>query len=166
MGIYSVIFKSVTRATGSTTSDAFYEIDWLSILPKDTPFKVSFSFISATVNITSLTSVPQLLVGLGRNRAFRTIGPPTSYIGNTNVLGYLIPPALSTTTYLQADTNTNNPIFLDQRPMVNRVEVTITSAQTGAPWVDNVGASISSYDLVITFESLNEPQHMPLAPNF
>lgn len=153
--LYSVVFKSVLRATGTTTN-AVYDIDWSAILPENTAFKVSFTFVSTTVNITSLSSVPILQCQLGQFRVFRIMGASTSSTTSTNVLGHLLPPFLNTSTYLQADSLTNNPIYLAQRPSSNDVEITITSSQTGNFWVDNVGATIPEYDLVISFEEMTD----------
>ena len=93
---------------------------------------------------------------LGQHHTYRMSGTSSSTV-STNLLGFLVPPQLSTTTFLQADNATNNPIYIDQRPSNNNVQVLITSTVSPfAEWVDNVGATISAYDLVLTFEPVLE----------
>lgn len=160
MTIYTVLFKSFTRVAGTTTTNAFYNIDWNGILPENTAFNVRFTFLSNTVNITSLTAPVQILMTLGQHHAYRMSASSSTI--STNLLGFLVPPQLSTTTFLQADNSTNNPIYIDQRPPNMNVQVIISSTVSPfAEWVDNVGATIGAYDLVLTFEPV-EQEHTPL----
>ena len=161
MTIYTVLFKSSTRVAGSTTTNAFYNISWENMLPANTAFNVRFTFLSNTVNITSLTAPVQILMGIGQHHAYRMNTVSSSTV-STNLLGFLVPPQLSTTTFLQADNATNNPIYIDQRPTNNNVQLMITSTVFPFPdWTDNVGATIGVYDLVLTFEPV-EQDHTPL----
>lgn len=156
MTIYTVLFKSSTRVAGTTTTNAFYNVNWDNMLPENTAFNVRFTFLSPTVNITSLTAPVQILMTLGQHHTYRMSGTSSSTV-STNLLGFLVPPQLSTTTFLQADNATNNPIYIDQRPSNNNVQVIISSTVSPfAEWVDNVGATISAYDLVLTFEPVLE----------
>lgn len=155
MPVYTVSIHAPFRIAGTTVTNANYNIDW-SILPENTSFKVTFSFISDTTNITSLTSIPLLGVFLGGTDAYR-INPSTqsTYTVVSNLMGILAPPVLSATTYLRAETTSNTPIYLKTRPIHNVLTVGVFTQQ-GAFWVDNVGATLTNYSLVLSFETVDE----------
>ena len=156
MTIYTLLIKSSSRIAGTTTTNAFYNIDWTGFLPENTAFNVRFTSLTSPVNITSLTAPVQVLLGMGQHHETRMSGTSSSTVAS-NFIGFLVPPQLSATTFLQADNSTNNAVYLDRRPPNNTVQIQITS--TVAPfseWTDNAGATITSYDLVLTFEPVLE----------
>ena len=52
MAIYTISTGSGARIAGTVVNNANYNVDW-SILPANKSFKVGFSFVGATVNVTS-----------------------------------------------------------------------------------------------------------------
>ena len=154
MTIYTIVVNSGSKNAGSTTTDAFYNIDW-SVLPDNTKFKVGMSFVSDTVNITSYSSIASIYIFIGAVHSYRTSNVGT-FSRITNIVGNLAPLALSTTTFLQADADKNNKVWLQTRPKNNVFRITISNNTTFAPWTDNVGASINAYILLLTFETVEE----------
>ena len=150
MTIYTILVNSISKIAGSTTTNAFYNCDW-SILPDNTKFKVGFTFVSDTVNITSYTSIAIISVVLGGTNTYRT-SSLTTFTPISNIIGVLTPPILSTTTYLLAEANANNNVWLMSRPVNNVFQVVITS-HLGAFWTDNVGAIPTNYVLILSFET-------------
>lgn len=150
MTIYTILVNSISKIAGSTTTNANYNIDW-SVLPKDKSFKVGFTFVSDTVNITSYTSIAIISVVLGGTNTYRT-SSLTTFTPISNIIGVLTPPILSTTTYLLAEANANNNVWLMSRPVNNVFQVVITS-HLGAFWTDNVGAIPTNYVLILSFET-------------
>ncbi len=150
MTIYTILVNSISKIAGSTTTNANYNIDW-SVLPKDKSFKVGFTFVSDTVNITSYTSIAIISVVLGGTNTYRT-SSLTTFTPISNIIGVLTPPILSTTTYLSSGANDNNNIWLMSRPVNNVFQVVITT-HLGAFWTDNVGAIPTNYVLILSFET-------------
>ena len=153
--IYTISIGSGTRITGTTTTKADYNINWETVLPADKTFKVGFSFIRKTVNITSLTSIPILAVDLGGANTNRINAVQGSYTNSTNTIGLLAPHTLSTTTYLRGEAHANNKIFIKRRPVHNVFNVLIFTT-AGTEWTDNVGATIGNYVLILSFEEIDE----------
>ena len=154
--IYTISIGSGTRITGTTTTRANYNINWDTLLPADKSFTVGFSFISNTVNITSLTSIPILAVDLGGANTHRINAVQGSYVNTSNTIGLLSPHTLSTTTYLRGEAHANNKIFIQRRPVHNVFNVLIFNPVGGAEWTDNVGATIGNYVLVLSFEEMDD----------
>ena len=153
--IYTVSIGSGTRITGTTTTKADYNINWETVLPDNKSFKVGFSFISNTVNITSLTSIPILAVDLGGANTNRINAVQGTYTNSTNTVGLLSPHTLSTTTYLRGEAHANNKIFIKSRPKHNVFNVLIFTT-AGTEWTDNVGATIGDYVLILSFEEMDD----------
>ena len=153
MTIYTILVNSISKTAGSTTTNAFYNCDW-SILPDNTKFKVGFTFVSDTVNITSYSSIALLSVVLGGVNTYST-SSSTTFTPISNLEGILAPLALSTTTVLMADADKNNKIWLQTRPKNNTFQVAIT-AHTGAFWVDNASAIPTNYVLILSFETVDD----------
>ena len=153
MTIYTISIGSGARVAGSTVSDALYNVDW-SILPEKTAFKVGFSFVSVSVNITSYSSIALLQVHLGDAETYRISTVGTTYAINTSTIGILSPHTLSTTTFLRGEASANNKVYLRIRPNNNVLKVALFTP-TGGSWLDNVGAEVPSYVLVLTFETVD-----------
>ena len=154
MTIYTISIGSEARVASSSVSDALYNVDWF-ILPENKSFKVGFSFVSTTVNITSLTSIPLLQVNLGDADTYRISTVGTTYAINSSTIGLLTPLTLSSTTFLRGEANANNKVYLRTRPRNNILNVGLFTP-TGVFWVDNVGAPVPSYVLVLTFETIDD----------
>ena len=152
MTIYTILVNSISKLSGSTTTNATYNCDW-SILPENTKFKVGFAFVSDTVNITSYSSIALISITLGGVNTYRTTSLST-FTPISSLIGVLTPLALSTTTNLTADASSNNRIWLQSRPKNNVFQVVIT-AHTGAFWVDNASAIPTNYVLILSFETVD-----------
>ena len=153
--IYTVSIGSGTRITGTTTTKADYNINWETVLPDNKSFKVGFSFISNTVNITSLTSIPIIAVDLGGANTHRINAVQGTYTNSSNTVGILSPHTLSTTTYLRGEAHSNNKSYIKSRPKHNVFNVLIFTT-TGTEWTDNVGATIGNYVLILSFEEMDD----------
>ena len=153
--IYTISIGSGTRITGTTTTRANYNINWETILPADKSFKVGFSFLSNTVNITSLTSIPILAVDLGGANTHRISATQSTYTNSSNTVGLLAPHTLSTTTFLRGEAQANNKSYIKSRPIHNVFNVLIFTT-AGTEWTDNVGATIGNYVLILSFEEMDD----------
>ena len=151
--IYTISIGSGTRVAGTAVNNANYNIDW-SILPEGKSFKVSFSFVSATVNVTSYTSIALLQTDLGGTDVYRISSTGSTYTINSPTVGILIPHTLSTTTFLKGEAQANNKIFIKTRPVNNVLNVRIFTP-TGAFWTDNVAVIPSSYVLILSLEVMD-----------
>lgn len=152
--IYTISIGSGTRVTGTTITRANYNINWDTILPENKSFKVGFSFISNTVNITSLTSIPLIAVDLGGSDTYRISATQSTYTNSSNTLGILAPHTLSTTTFLRGEAHANNKSYIKSRPNHNVFNVLIFNT-AGAEWTDNVGGVMSNYVLILSFEEMD-----------
>ena len=153
--IYTISIGSGTRVTGTTITRANYNINWDTILPENKSFKVGFSFISNTVNITSLTSIPLIAIDLGGSDTYRINATQSTYTNSTNTVGLLAPHTLSATTFLRGEAQANNKTYIKKRPVHNVFNVLIFTT-AGTEWTDNVGGVMSSYVLVLSFEEMDE----------
>ena len=154
MAIYTISIGSGTRIAGTAVNNAKYNIDW-SILPAGKSFKLSFSFISTTVNVTSYTSIALLQADLGGTDVYRISSIGSSYTINSSTVGILTPHSLSTTTFLKGEAQANNNVFIKSRPTSNVLSVSIFTT-AGGFWTDNVGAMPASYVLLISLEEVDE----------
>ena len=120
--IYTISIGSGTRVAGTAVNNANYNIDW-SILPLNKSFTVGFSFVSATVNVTSYTSIALLQVDLGDADTNRISSIGSTYTITSPTMGILIPHTLSTTTFLKGEAQANNKVFIKTRPPNNVLNV-------------------------------------------
>ena len=154
MAIYTISIGSGTRIAGTAVNNATYNIDW-SILPANKSFRVSFSFVSSTVNITSYTSIALLQVDLGGTDTYRISSIGSTFTINSPTVGILTPHVLSTTTFLRGEAQANNKIFIKSRPVNNIFTVNIFTP-IGAYWTDNVAVIPTSYVLILSMEEVDE----------
>ena len=154
MAIYTISIGSGTRISGTAVNNATYNIDW-SILPANKSFRVGFSFVSSTVNITSYTSIALLQADLGGTDVYRISSIGSTFTINSPTVGILTPHVLSTTTFLRGEAQANNKIFIKSRPVNNIFTVSIFTP-TGAYWTDNVAVIPTSYVLILTMEEVDE----------
>lgn len=153
MAIYTISIGSGTRIAGTPVNNAKYNIDW-SILPEGKSFRVGFSFISSTVNITSYTSIALLQADLGGTDVYRISSTGSTYTINSSTVGILTPHSLSTTTFLKGEAQANNKVFIKSRPNNNIFSVNIFTP-SGVFWTDNVGAIPTSYVLILSLEEVD-----------
>jgi len=138
--IFNYVLNSQIAATtaGLTIGEHFY-VDW-SYLP-NTPYKVSFSFMSAN-QISTNATVANIYTDLGQGSTVMLASsnyPTTTTVGSNYRAGFLgcleIRSYTNSTpvsgSYLYASTTTNPPIYLNSRPQNNDVFVEIhTNAST------------------------------------
>ena len=154
MAIYTISIGSGARIAGTAVNNANYNIDW-SVLPANKSFKVGFSFVSATVNVTSYSLLALLQVDLGNAETYRINTLGSSYTINTNTLGILMPHSLSTTTFLKGEAQSNNKVFIKSRPNNNLLTARLFTP-IGTFWTDNVSVIPTSYVLILSFEEVDE----------
>lgn len=150
-----VVLTTSNYLPGSTNNDAKYLIDWSAILKPNTPYKVHFTYIGG---LNTYTGNRQALVSFDFNTA---VYQATSNVGavNSNIVGFLTPvivqPA-SQTVYLVAQTNTNEPVYMERRPLNTLFNVKIVDIN-GNLWVDNnaTPAVPANWVLTIHFTEAN-----------
>ena len=155
--IYNFCLNSNFGGNTPATSSTFF-VDW-SVLPEG-GHKVSFTFTSA-ITATDLGSTVNAVLYLDLGQASTSIIEPSAALSaNTyrgGFLGCLRPTSFSTggialadyVTYLYADTISNPPVYILNRPRNNSVSVDIhTSATSTTTNFSTIGA----YVLTLSFE--------------
>ena len=142
-------FGGRTPETGST-----FFVDW-SIMPEG-EYKVSFTF-TCVITSTELANISNAVIYLDLGQASQSIIEPSHALAaNTyrgGFLGCLRQTSYSISadyiTFLYADTNTNPPVYILNRPRNNNVSVDIhTSSTTTTTNFTPIGA----YVLTLSFE--------------
>jgi hypothetical protein len=158
--IFNYVLNSQIAAINSvlTIGEHFY-VDW-SYLP-NTPYKVSFSFMSAN-QVSTNTTVANIYVDLGQGSTV-IISPSNTnlistsgsqayragFLGNLEVRSYTNS-ASASGSYLFAASTTNPPIYLNSRPTNNDVFVEIhTNASTTET---NYSPVPGQYSLILSLE--------------
>jgi hypothetical protein len=143
--IYNVVLQSAI-GDGTTTSNDAYFYDWTQL--PDVPYLVTFSFMSATANLTSTTQVACLYIDLSQSYnqlATCQTGTQSAYKGQ--FLGNLIYQGVTAQNYLYAENNTNPPTYLNGRPRSNNFTVEIRYAP------DAYFTPVSGvYSLILSFQ--------------
>ena len=134
--VVQVILNTTNYISGSTNNSASYYVDWAAILKPNMPYKLHFTYIGGQ-NIYNGTK--PALVSINFNfDVFSTSGTAIG-ASSSNLIGYLKPiiitPA-SNTAFLTADTATNEPVYMERRPLNNNFTVSIVDVN-GALWTDN-----------------------------
>lgn len=145
---YTVVLESSSSAVGGLNSKQFF-VDW-GRLPS-APYKVSFT-MNCAVGTTVNTYVANIFcdLGQGQNMIMASSG---SSVPRTGFLGLLQWSGTGANNNLFADTSTNQPIYLKNRPMNNNI--TIDIHQNADPFFTNVpNAVLGAYTLVLTFERM------------
>ena len=149
--IYNVFLNSNSRSSG-TVLNANYFFDW-SILPSSS-YKVSFNFVSSSINTSVLNNIANLDINLGQAMTFQTSSTQTRAT-STNQVGFLLSNETSTNTYLFGDSSTLPIIFLNSKPTSNDFTVRIlNNALIPLEWTDSVGGLPTEYVLIISLESV------------
>ena len=142
--IYNIVLQSGI-GDGTLSNETFF-YDWSQI--PDVPYRVTFTFTSATTPITSNAGVVSLYIDLSQSynqlaRPQITNGP----INNGQFLGNLFYGFVSANNFLYAENNTNPPTYLNGRPKSNNFAVQIHTL----PYTDYT-PSVNHYSLILSFE--------------
>lgn len=151
MVAYTVVLNSV-NGVGQFNTQKTYLFDW-SVFQSG-KYLVSFSYIGKD-DILKGTKLPLLYAQLGGSKVYTTgttiASHPFAFLGALRV-GTL---SNDGTTHLQAENQTNPPIFLDSRPSSQQFTVEIQD-ETGALFLDQgvpIG-DINGYVLTLFFTLL------------
>lgn len=154
--IVNVILNSNNKTSG-TTQQAFYTVDWGTVLKNNTAYYLHFTYIGGN---NSITGSRIATVYADFNTANIQNGA-TSYGAQTSqMIGFVMPTVLvgsTNTSYLQALDNTNVPAYLENRPNNNNFCISIYD--NNAPPVlfqDNATANPAPYILVLSFREVSE----------
>ena len=151
--IYTVILNSNNRVAGSTVSNATYYFDWTVF--SESKYKMTSVFTSTAVNATNVLTLAMLEVQLGQSKVFKANATQTRAT-TTNTIGFVIPNATAVSTFYYGDITTLPPVYLYHRPNQNDFYVRLTTnAIIPIDWVDYVGAQMTEYNLILTFESID-----------
>lgn len=134
--IYTVVFNSAIAGANVRNNESFF-YDWSSI--EEGRYRVTWSFMSA-VNATTQptgTFVPNVFIDLGQG-AYTTIAssnlatsPNVGAVFSQNFIGSLEFKSFTTNIasygYYCADTTTNPPFYIDNKPRNNIVNITIST---------------------------------------
>ena len=145
--IYNVVLQSET-GTGTTKSNESFFYDWTQI--PDVPYHVTFSFMSATIALTSAAQIASLYIDLSQSYnqlATGQTGTQSAYRGQ--FLGNLMYEGVAANNFLYAATNTNPPTFLNGRPRNNNFVVEIHNSPT-----QDYGPAPGIYCLVLSFQEI------------
>ena len=145
--IYNVVLQSAI-GDGTTGSNESYFYDWTQI--PDVPYIVTFSFMSATIALTSSGQIASLYVDLSQSynqlATCKTLAQSAyrgQFLGNLMYLG------VAAQNFLYAETKTNPPTYLDGRPRSNNFVVEVhnspTADYTPAPGI---------YCLILSFQEI------------
>jgi len=140
---YNVVVNSnfcTTGTAGNANSDKSYYIDWTSIMPQG-EYELSFSFISeATDTINALNNIPLVYVDFLSQGNIDAVQPGFQATAS-QFLGMLYPTLIHQPTdscILRSEQQSNNPIFLVNRPFNNNFRVQIlNNANPPVAWVDD-----------------------------
>ena len=151
--IYNFCLNSNLGGNTTITSSTFF-VDW-SIMPEG-EYKVSFTFTSA-ITATDLGNTTNAVIYLDLGQASSSIIEPSSALSkNTYRGGFLgclrqtsYANATDFVTYLYADTVSNPPIYILNRPRNNSVSVDINTSATST--TTNF-SPIGAYVLTLSFE--------------
>jgi len=143
MKSYNIVVNSnfcTTETAGNANSDKSYYIDWTSIMPQG-EYELSFSFISeATDTINVYGNIALLYVDFLSQGNINAVQPKFQATAS-QFLGMLFPTILHQATdsaTLRSEQQSNNPIFLINRPFNNNFRVQIlNNANPPVDWVDD-----------------------------
>lgn len=147
MVAYTVILNSL-RGTGAFNNSKTYLFDWSVFQPGK--YSVSFSYIGGP-DVLDGIKLPLLHAQLGGSKVYTTgstiASQPFAFLGALRI------GAFSSVTYLQAESQTNPPIYLDSRPSSQQFIVEIQD-ETGALFLDATPTDINGYVLTLVFTLL------------
>ena len=139
--IYNVQLNSANATTVTTAnSNLTYNIDWADLLPPNRRFKLTFAFMSSLIygNNNSFPAITTNLLG-------NTYRPATNgyqqsyYLGHLRPIPVIFPNSTSFGTYnnYTASITDNAPIYLENRPRDNNLQVVISNGILATEFQDN-----------------------------
>lgn len=162
--LYNIVVNSnfCTSATaGNANSDKNYYIDWTAVLPQG-QYELTFSFLSEAGDIINvLNNIPLVYVDFLSQGNIDAVQPGFQAT-SSQFLGMLFPTILHQATdsaTLRAEQQSNNPIYLVNRPYNNEFRVQIVNnANPPVPWVDDatIPSPPPSYVMNLNFKLLKE----------
>ena len=144
--IYTFAFDSTLNAGGTSNNKRSYVTNWSSVLPENTAFKVTFSFMTAQSNIVNTPTIMTLQMDLGQSSAFQGSGNSFS---STRFLGTILFAGTSLNSYYYSEYTTNPPIYINARPQSAITEVCLHQGLTLVNYNTPVP---SDYILMLSFE--------------
>jgi hypothetical protein len=144
---YNVVLNS-EMSTLTTVGETF-NIDW-GFLPNG-PYKVSFCFNSAIATLTNGV-IAAIYVDIGQGRTTKiACNSSSNAVGyRNNYLGTLFYTGTGASNNLYADTHTNVPIYIENRPTNNTVFVQIHTSSIDQ--TTNYTPAPGAYILTLNFE--------------
>ena len=153
--IYTVVFNSAIDASGTSTNNKTFYFDWTQL--EEGRYMVIWSFMSATPGTApTASSVPNIFIDLGQG-AYTSIASSGTVnqgqVYNSNFIGSLEFKSFTTAAlsygYYSATSTTNPPLYLDNRPRNNNVNILIfaNGATQTTPFTPAPGA----YTLTMQF---------------
>jgi hypothetical protein len=124
MANYDVVLKSTsgTKLNGTNTNQMSFTFDW-SVLD-DKPYELSFSFLSDAFTTTTTTCSSAILSDLFLGNAYTTT--TTESAPFSSVLGLIASgTGASGVSYLRAESQSNDHIYLIGRPRQNKFTISI-----------------------------------------
>ena len=161
--IYNICLNS-TKAinyvnTRANNCNLNYFFDF-TVLPNLKKFKLSYSFVSMGSNVTSQTDIVQIYMDIGQTNNFLASGVGTSAESH-KLIGFAYPNYLQSGgnifSYFSCTNSDNNPIYLDNTPYANQINVQISNiAGVSTNYVDNAGNPIGNYVLNLCLEDVTD----------
>jgi len=163
MRSYNIVLNSnfcTSGTSGNLNTDKNFYIDWSSVMPRGS-YELSFSFISKAADaITTLGNLPLIYVDF-LSQANIDAPQPGFQATASQFLGMVFPIIIHQPTdssILRAEINSNNPIYLVNRPFNNEFRVQVVNGNNpSVPWVDDTPVtpvSLPSYVLNLHFKLL------------
>ena len=160
--IVNVILNSNNALSGSTNSNATYNIDFGAILKPNKPYRLHFSYVGQSNTITAASKLAQVMIDFQMEQYLgqsSTYGAPTSVTIGCLRTFYVN----GSINYLFADDNNNPPIYLHTRPYANIFRVRVmTNDATPIEWKDNAATPVANgnYILSLSFQELESEDSM------
>ena len=143
--IYNVVLQSAI-GDGTTGSNESYFYDWTQI--PDVPYTLTFSFMSATIALTSSAQIASLYVDLSQSyNQLATCKNAAQSAYRGQFLGNLMYEGVAANNFLYATTNTNPPTYLNGRPRNNNFVVEVHNSPT-----QDYAPAPGVYCLVLSFQ--------------
>jgi len=145
---------------GNANTNKNYYIDWSAILPQG-EYELTFSFMSEVNVITTFLNLPMIYVDFlaqAHINSCRASFQATS----SNLLGFAFPTVIDPVThyaYLRADKNSNQPIYLANRPYSNNFNISIlNNANPATSWLDDSATpqDLGQYVIIFNFKLLKK----------
>ena len=149
---YTLSFDSNYFTGGTDNSSRTYNVDW-SFLPLNKRFKVTFAYMSCSLGtVTGSANVMALLLNLGQSSNFYCTGTnglqSSQYVGSLRIGRASAPDNHG---YYFADVDSNPPIYLEQRPAQNVLEVQLNDGVSSIGYTTPVP---TEYLLTLAFEEV------------